>query len=61
VTRESRMRAIMHALREHREKSVLGIAKGGVLTALTLGQRFGIVSMLQNWICAICAISPRWE
>jgi Asp/Glu/hydantoin racemase len=40
----------MHALREQSEKPVLGIAESGVLTALTLGQRFGIVAMLQNSI-----------
>lgn len=40
----------MHALREQSGKPVLGIAESGVLTALTLGQRFGIVAMLQNSI-----------
>ncbi|MCR4524003.1 aspartate/glutamate racemase family protein [Bosea sp. 47.2.35] len=40
----------MHALREQSTKPVLGIAECGVLTALTLGQRFGIVAMLQNSI-----------
>lgn len=40
----------MHALREQSVKPVLGIAESGVLTALTLGQRFGIVAMLQNSI-----------
>lgn len=40
----------MHALREQSTKPVLGIAECGVLTALTLGQRFGIVVMLQNSI-----------
>jgi len=40
----------MHALREQSERPVLGIAESGVLTALTLGQRFGIVAMLQNSI-----------
>lgn len=40
----------MHALREQSEKPVLGIAECGVLTALTLGQRFGIVAMLKNSI-----------
>jgi allantoin racemase len=29
---------------------VFGIAECGVLTALTLGQRFGIVAMVQNSI-----------
>lgn len=40
----------MHSLREQSKKPVLGIAESGVLTALTLGQRFGIVAMLQNSI-----------
>ncbi len=40
----------MHSLREQSTKPVLGIAECGVLTALTLGQRFGIVAMLQNSI-----------
>lgn len=40
----------MHSLREQSQKPVLGIAECGVLTALTLGQRFGIVAMLQNSI-----------
>ncbi len=38
----------MYALREQSKKPVLGIAECGVLTALTLGQRFGIVAMLDN-------------
>jgi Asp/Glu/hydantoin racemase len=40
----------MHSLREQSTKPVLGIAESAVLTALTLGQRFGIVAMLQNSI-----------
>ncbi len=40
----------MHALREQSERPVLGIAEAGVLTALTLGPRFGIIAMLQNSI-----------
>lgn len=40
----------MHSLREQSQKPVLGIAECGVLTALTLGQRFGIIAMLQNSI-----------
>lgn len=40
----------MHSLREQSAKPVLGIAECGILTALTLGQRFGIVAMLQNSI-----------
>lgn len=38
----------MYALREQTAKPVLGIAECGVLTALTLGQRFGIIAMLEN-------------
>jgi allantoin racemase len=40
----------MHSLREQSTKPVLGIAESGVLTALTLGQRFGVVAMLENSI-----------
>ena len=40
----------MHSLREQSTKPVLGIAECGLLTALTLGQRFGIVAMLKNSI-----------
>ncbi|SDG72656.1 aspartate/glutamate racemase family protein [Bosea robiniae] len=40
----------MHSLREQSTKPVLGIAECGVLTALTLGQRFGIIAMLENSI-----------
>ena len=36
----------MYALREQSEKPVLGIAECGVLTALTLGQRFGVIAIL---------------
>ena len=36
----------LHAARETTAKPVLGIAECGILTALTLGQRFGIVSIL---------------
>lgn len=38
----------MHSVREQSAKPVLGIAESGVLTALTLGQRFGIIAMLEN-------------
>ncbi len=40
----------MHALREQSARPTLGIAECGVLTALTLGQRFGVVAMLENSI-----------
>lgn len=36
----------MYALREQSGKPVLGIAECGVLTALTLGQRFGVIAIL---------------
>lgn len=36
----------LHAARELTAKPVLGIAECGILTALTLGHRFGIVSIL---------------
>jgi allantoin racemase len=38
----------MHSLREQSRLPVLGIAECGVLTALTLGQRFGVVAILAN-------------
>jgi Asp/Glu/hydantoin racemase len=36
----------MHAAREATRKPVLGIMESGILTALTLGQRFGMISIL---------------
>jgi Asp/Glu/hydantoin racemase len=36
----------IHSLREQSERPVLGIAECGVLTALTLGQRFGVIAIL---------------
>ena len=36
----------LHAARETTAKPVLGIAESGVLTALTLGERFGIIAIL---------------
>lgn len=38
----------LHAAREITRKPVLGIAECGILTALTLGERFGIVSILAS-------------
>lgn len=38
----------MHSLREQSRLPVLGIAESGVLTALTLGQRFGVIAILAN-------------
>jgi len=40
----------MFALREQSRHPVLGIAESGVLTALTLGQRFGVIAILQTSI-----------
>jgi Asp/Glu/hydantoin racemase len=40
----------LHALREVTRKPVLGIAECGLLTALTLGERVGIVSILAGSI-----------
>jgi len=36
----------LHAAREITKKPVLGIMEGGILTALTLGQRFGVIAIL---------------
>ncbi|MCH2164533.1 MAG: aspartate/glutamate racemase family protein [Marinovum sp.] len=38
------------ALREQSDKPVLGIAESSILTAMTLGQRFGIISILSTSI-----------
>jgi allantoin racemase len=40
----------LHAAREVTSKPVLGIAECGMLTALTLGQRFGVISILRKSI-----------
>ncbi len=40
----------LHSAREVTARPVLGIAECGILTALTLGQRFGIVSILAGSI-----------
>ena len=40
----------LHAAREITTKPVLGIAECGILTALTLGQRFGVIAILQQSI-----------
>jgi Asp/Glu/hydantoin racemase len=40
----------LHALREQSARPVLGIAECGVLTALTLGQRFGVIAILPTSI-----------
>ena len=36
----------VHALREATKKPVLGISECGILTALTLGQKFGVIAIL---------------
>ena len=40
----------LHAARELTTKPVLGIAECGILTAMTLGQRFGVISILRKSI-----------
>lgn len=40
----------LHALREATKKPVLGIAECGILTALTLGQKFGVIAILRRAI-----------
>jgi Asp/Glu/hydantoin racemase len=40
----------LHALRELTRKPVLGISECGILTALTLGQKFGVIAILQQSI-----------
>ena len=40
----------LHSLREATRKPVLGISECGILTALTLGQRFGVIAILRQSI-----------
>ncbi len=40
----------MHSVREITKKPVLGIMESGILTALTLGQRFGVIAILPGSI-----------
>ena len=40
----------LHSAREATRKPVLGISECGILTALTLGQRFGVIAILQKSI-----------
>ena len=40
----------IHSVRELTKKPVLGIAECGILTALTLGQKFGVIAILQKSI-----------
>jgi allantoin racemase len=40
----------LHTAREATKKPVLGISECGILTALTLGQKFGVIAILQKSI-----------
>ena len=40
----------LHSVREATRKPVLGISECGILTALTLGQKFGVIAILQTSI-----------
>ncbi|MEI6200850.1 MAG: aspartate/glutamate racemase family protein [Enhydrobacter sp.] len=40
----------LHAAREVTTKPVLGIAECGIMTAMTIGQRFGVISILKKSI-----------
>jgi len=40
----------LHSLREATKNPVLGISECGILTALTLGQKFGVIAILQKSI-----------
>jgi len=40
----------LHSVREATKKPVLGISECGILTALTLGHRFGVIAILQQSI-----------
>jgi Asp/Glu/hydantoin racemase len=40
----------LHSARETTKKPVLGIMESGILTALTLGQRFGVIAILSSSI-----------
>jgi allantoin racemase len=40
----------LHSARETTRKPVMGIMECGILTALTIGQRFGIIAILENSI-----------
>src|SRR6188768_3518017 len=40
----------LHSVREVTKKPVLGISECGILTALTLGHRFGVIAILQKSI-----------
>ena len=40
----------LHSAREATNRPVLGIMESGILTALTLGQRFGVIAILRQSI-----------
>src|SRR3954463_6702076 len=40
----------LHSLREATRKPILGISECGILTALTLGQKFGVIAILRQSI-----------
>lgn len=40
----------LHSVREQTKKPVLGISECGILTALTLGQKFGVIAILKQSI-----------
>jgi Asp/Glu/hydantoin racemase len=40
----------LHSIREVTKKPVLGISECGILTALTLGQKFGVIAILKQSI-----------
>jgi allantoin racemase len=40
----------LHSVREATKKPVLGISECGILTAMTLGQKFGVIAILQKSI-----------
>src|SRR5262245_51238066 len=40
----------LHSLREATKKPVLGISECGILAALTLGQKFGVIAILKQSI-----------
>lgn len=40
----------IHSVREVTKKPVLGIAECGILTAMTLGHKFGVIAILENSI-----------
>jgi Asp/Glu/hydantoin racemase len=49
----------LHSVREATRKPVLGISECAILTALTLGHRFGVIAILQQSIRDTCATSAH--